>query len=200
MNLVNGKTYVGQTTTCKEYEDHFGCNTYYGSGVDLLKDIKKYSKEAFVRHTIETVEGGQETLNNRETYWIKELKPSYNKNNGACGSGIRSEETKKLISEKCKGISYYNIWLEKYGKEEADRRQKLRSNKISKSNKGRKIIWKEKIGKSNKGKKRTEEMKQKYSKVNKGIIPWNKGLTKETDSRMKKLSESLKGRKKNRNK
>ncbi len=46
-----------------------------------------------------------------------------------------------------------------------------------------------------KGTKHTEEAKQKISLRTKGKVPWNKGLTKYTDSRVAKYGKTLKGRK-----
>jgi hypothetical protein len=48
---------------------------------------------------------------------------------------------------------------------------------------------------AHKGKKLSEEHKKKLSEAHKGKIPWNKGLTKETDERVKKYSEATKGEK-----
>ena len=49
-----------------------------------------------------------------------------------------------------------------------------------------------KISELNKGKKHTLETKRKMS----GKIPWNKGLTKEIDERIRKYSELIKGKQK----
>jgi hypothetical protein len=46
-----------------------------------------------------------------------------------------------------------------------------------------------------KGKKLSNEHKKNISDSNKGQVPWNKGLTKETNDVIKSISESLKGRK-----
>jgi hypothetical protein len=91
-------------------------------------------------------------------------------------------------------------------------------NKISKAHKGRKATEKAKanlkkawvsrrinhtrkpLSEESKNKMRiaalnrnpiSEETRSKMSEVQKGRIPWNKGLTKETDERVKKYSESL---------
>ena len=85
---------------------------------------------------------------------------------------------------------------------------------LSKGHKGKKLSeeTKKKIGDGNRGKKLSEETKQKISKIhtgmkhtektrkklsiiNKGRTPWNLGLTKETDERLRKQSESEKGKK-----
>ncbi len=49
-----------------------------------------------------------------------------------------------------------------------------------------------KISETNKGRKHTEKTKRKMS----GKIPWNKGLTKELDKRVKKYAESNRGKSK----
>ena len=41
----------------------------------------------------------------------------------------------------------------------------------------------------------SEEIRKRMSEFHKGQVPWNKGLTKETDIRVKKISESKKGEK-----
>ena len=47
-----------------------------------------------------------------------------------------------------------------------------------------------------KGRKQSKEHIEKLSKIRKGRIPWNKGLTKETDERVRKSGEATsKGRK-----
>lgn len=76
----------------------------------------------------------------------------------------------KIIIPKRKGKTYEEI----YGKEKA-------------------IIAKKNVGKSSLGRKsrlnhfHTEETKIKISEKLKGNIPWNKGLTKDNDERIKKL-------------
>jgi hypothetical protein len=52
----------------------------------------------------------------------------------------------------------------------------------------------EKISESKKGSHLTEETKHKLSLVHRGQIPWCKGLTKETDGRMKKIGEATRVR------
>lgn len=47
----------------------------------------------------------------------------------------------------------------------------------------------------NKGKKLSKKYRQKLSDSHKGQVPWNKGLTKDTNEMLKKLSEKLTGRK-----
>lgn len=67
--------------------------------------------------------------------------------------------------------------------------------KISEANKGRVVSeeTKKKIGVANRGRRHSDEARRKISLAGLGRIPWNKGLTKETDERIRKHSEALKG-------
>lgn len=87
------------------------------------------------------------------------------------------EEQKRKISESLKG---------KQVSEETRRR-------LSESNKGRKVS-EETIRKQKESSQKRllePEFRRKLSEAHKGQIAWNKGLTKETDSRMKKISEHI---------
>lgn len=80
---------------------------------------------------------------------------SYGENNPYHWKGKRrSKDTiDKIKKSKIGQKSNYDIWLEKYGKEEADERQRISNEKNSKSNTGRKQSEesKRRIGKSNSG-------------------------------------------------
>lgn len=54
---------------------------------------------------------------------------------------------------------------------------------------------KRKISLANTGKKRTLEQRKALSKVKKGSIPWNTGLTKETNETVKRIAENKLGSK-----
>ena len=56
-------------------------------------------------------------------------------------------------------------------------------------NKKHKQESKDKIGNGNRGKKRTIEQRENISNCQKGRKAWNKGLSKETDERVKKMYE-----------
>ena len=70
-NIVNGKRYIGQ---------HYGKinDTYLGSGLDLIKAVKKYGKENFKREILEICK--KEELDEKEKYWIKKYN-AYESNN-----------------------------------------------------------------------------------------------------------------------
>ena len=63
INLINGKSYVGQHTTKNEYD------SYLGSGSELNKDIKIFGSKYFLKGIIEYCDNNEE-LNEREKYWI----------------------------------------------------------------------------------------------------------------------------------
>lgn len=107
---------------------------------------------------------------------------------------IHSEETKRKISLAKKGKT---TWMK--GKKHTEESK----HKMSKAHKGKKLSeeHKRKISMTIKGKNHpfygkhhSEETKQKISLANLGNRAWNKGLTKETDERVKKYGNSQKGR------
>lgn len=112
-NLLNDKIYIGK--------DYYNKPTYYGSGVLLLKAIKKYGKLNFKKKILEEC-NTKEELNKREIYWIN----YYNSRNKTIGYNIAlggdgqkagtklSQLTKNKISKSQTLIGY----IEKYGEEE----------------------------------------------------------------------------------
>jgi group I intron endonuclease len=99
-NLINGKIYIGK--------DSNNNPNYYGSGVNLIKAIKKYGKENFVKEILEYCVGTKQDLNEMEIHWIKLLnsldkKIGYNiapGGEGGVGSNKpKSEEHRKNISK-----------------------------------------------------------------------------------------------------
>ena len=160
VNSVNGKTYVGQRKSSKEwYEDK-----YMGSGKHLKSAIKKYGIENFEKFLIQHCYSKEET-NKAEKFWIAEYrrrgKAEYNIADGGQGGNIKghsvSEETRKKISESLKGNQRHK------GHHLTDETKR----RISESNKG-KPCW-------NKGKHWPEEHRKKLSEAHKGQVPWNKG-------------------------
>lgn len=144
-NKTNGKMYIGRSKsvesrfykhiriaeTFSESDNHF--QAIHGA-------IKKYGKENFIFDIIE--ECSEENANERESYWINQLKTqnkSYGYNLTSGGDGVlnRSEESKAK-------------WL-----------AKMLGRHLSEEHK-------QKISESNKGKIISEEVKQKISKANSG--------------------------------
>ena len=119
----------------------------------------------------------------------------------------KSEKTKKQIGKTRKdkkigkgknnpmhGTSAYKIWIKKYGIEEANIRQKKANKKNKEANSGEnsarwKIsnydIWLNKFGKEI-----ADQKLLKFKNKIKNRIPWNKGLTKESDERVKNYGKN----------
>lgn len=108
VNLLNGRSYVGQHSTNKEYD------SYIGSGSELKEDIKKYGINNFLKGIIEYC-NNQEELNEREKYWINKFDTINNGYNICKGGGDfpilygekngffnkkHSKETKMILSQK----------------------------------------------------------------------------------------------------
>jgi group I intron endonuclease len=124
-NLINGKIYVGQ--------DSKNDKNYLGSGVILLKAIKKYGITAFKKEIIDVAETKEE-LNTKEIFWINEYN-SRDKNIGynitAGGDGClgckASSETKIKMSINNTGINN-----PMFGKQLSENALAKRSEKVKK--------------------------------------------------------------------
>jgi hypothetical protein len=98
-NLINDKIYIGKDTLNRP--------GYLGSGIYLKNAIDKYGIENFTKETIETCQSNDE-LNEREIFWIKELKSQdksigYNISDGGEGGDTYSNNPRR--DEICKKIS-----------------------------------------------------------------------------------------------
>lgn len=167
VNKVNGKTYIGQRKSSKEwYEDK-----YMGSGTLLKKAKQKYGIENFEKFLIQHCYSKEE-VNKAEIFWIAEYrsrgKAEYNLANGGDGGNGEankgkhlSEETKQKLSESHKG----------------NRLSEATKQRMSEVRKGKKHSeeWAKNISEANKGKKLSEEHRRKLSEAKKGKTPWNKG-------------------------
>ena len=99
-NNINGKTYIGQHKT-----ENLG-DSYFGSGKKIENAIKKYGKANFTKEILE--ECSEETVNEREIYWIakakSEGKAEYNIAEGGQGCSnpfkYKTEEELKKIYKK----------------------------------------------------------------------------------------------------
>lgn len=178
-NMINGKIYVGQ--------DSKNDKNYIGSGSYILRAIKKYGKENFIKETLEECIS-VDMLNEREIYWIKKLNSrnpeiGYNLRKGGNGNSGRivSIETKKRMSECRRNIS--NETREKMSKSKKgkklseEHKQKIRNAAAQKREKKEKEISLEK-------KKLTTEER---SAIQRGI--------RRSDETRKKISEALRRRK-----
>jgi len=165
-------------------ELHNVCDTNYGYNVNSETEKppswkgKKHSKET-KRKISENQKG-------------KKLSEEHKKMIGDFHRGKTiSDEQKKKMSLKLKGEknpmygkTYYEIWVEKYGKKEADKKQKTKNEKGRIASTGRKLSEeaKKKISIKSKGRKHTEEVKKKMSETRKG-----RKASKETKEKMSKM-------------
>lgn len=184
VNKVNGKTYVGQRKSSKEWYE----GKYMGSGKYLKASQKKYGIENFEKFLIQYCYSKEET-NKAERFWIAEYrsrgKAEYNIAYGGTGGNL-GEEVARLISEKLKGNQNHK------GKRHTEDAKK----KMSEAAKGRQSYWrgkhlteeaKRKSSESHKGKHLTEEQKRKISESNRG--------KRHSEESIQKMSESKKGHK-----
>ena len=95
----SGKMYIGK--------DINNNDSYFGSGAEIKKIIKKEGKVNFTKEILETVPS-KELLPEREIYWLEkydvENNPNYlNKTNKAFGNSGMPMEARRKISEAHKG-------------------------------------------------------------------------------------------------
>ena len=93
-HIPSGKMYIGKDTQ--------NSKSYFGSGAEIKKIIKKEGKVNFTKEILETV-SSKELLAEREIYWLEkydvENNSDYlNKTNKAFGNSGQTEETKNKIS------------------------------------------------------------------------------------------------------
>ena len=71
-NLINNKTYIGQTIMKGN-----SFSKYFGSGKLIKRAFYKYGKSNFKKEILEYC-FNRETLNDSEVFWISSLQPNYN--------------------------------------------------------------------------------------------------------------------------
>lgn len=148
VNNVNGKTYIGQHKSSKEWNEDY----YLGSGVVLSQAKKKYGIKNFEKFLIQYCYSKEE-LDEQEIFWISEYrkrgKAEYNIANG--GFGTKNIEPwnkgKKMSEEFCK--------------------KSARGHQGNHYRKGKKCSeeTKRKISEVNKGKKLSEETRKRLSEA-----------------------------------
>lgn len=130
-NLINRKTYIGQ----HRYTDIN--DNYMGSGVLILKAIKKYGRENFRKEILYSNIQYKETADSVERFAIdkerKLGKAEYNLADGGGGAtGVKlSDETRKRMSEARKG-KYAGEKAPMWGRHISEEAKK----KMSEANKG----------------------------------------------------------------
>ncbi len=164
-NIINNKIYIGQ---------HNGKNAnYMGSGIILLRSIKKYGIDNFKKEILEYCET-KELLNEREKYWINKynsIKPNgYNIDIGGQGGDctiFMNDDEYKIFCEKIsigkkgktKGIPLSD--LNKKGISDGLKKYYKNGGKNWNVGQETKQETKDKISQSLKGREFTEEWKEK---------------------------------------
>ena len=104
-NLVNGKVYIGQTTSSfdKRYGNNLENNTH---NEHLKRSIKKYGIENFDISKEFDIAFSKDELDIKEQLWIRyynscDIKYGYNKSYGG-SNGKHTKDTKQLLSELAK--------------------------------------------------------------------------------------------------
>lgn len=162
-NLINGKIYVGKQNSSYIH------NYYLGSGKILNQAIRKYGKENFKKEILEICKT-KEQLNEREKFWIKELKSKdnkigYNITEGGTGGKTYSKQSENY--EEIRAKKSNSMKGKNKGNNNAATQENIKK-KISNSMKKR---WKNKEYRENQIKactgrtmpKKTKEQKQKIS-------------------------------------
>lgn len=160
-NLVNGMTYVGQSSNLKRRLAEYKTPKYADRNYEISKAIKEFGIENFKFEIIE--ECSIDNLYEKEVFWIDLLKPEYNKNKGGLGNRgyIPTEETRNTLSK------YGKIqWANKT----EDEKQYIIANNLKRRPLGYKHLesTKQKLRERQLGKKLSEETKKKISISNKG--------------------------------
>lgn len=113
-NLINGKTYIGQSIDIQRRFWEHRCVSHE-SNRHLKYALQKYGKDNFKYEVLE--ECDESLLDERERYYIAKHKPEYNVTNGGQDSLRRyPDEIKKKISQKAK-----EQWANMSNEEKADR-------------------------------------------------------------------------------
>ena len=104
-NKINNKFYIGQSKNVKRRIIEHKC-VYHETNKSLKAAYKKYGIENFDFEILEQCD--LEKLNEREKYWIKELKPQYNRTTGGDGSPNHcvDEKTRQILKQK--GKEFWN--------------------------------------------------------------------------------------------
>lgn len=182
------KKYIG--ITCQSLDSrsgHNGCNYFYNK---LFKqDIEKFGWDAF-NHII--LESGLDYLaaNDREQHYIRKFNttdPLYGYNLSPGGdSKMFSPQTRCKMSEVRKHLCQTTDIMRKISKSLKGHTVSPETrSKISLSKRGRLLGHTSPL----KGRKFSLQHRQKLQ----GRTPWNKGLTKDTDDRVKKQSDAIRG-------
>lgn len=197
-NLINNKCYLGQTTNFKnrknghiqEFRRKIHCNKYFQNSWNKYKEHNFkfeiigycYSREELNKSEIACIE------------FFQSNNPIYGYNiamGGLSGNIFNNHPDKEKIRKKLSRISKNRKWIHKGEVNKLVKEKKLNIYLLDGWQLGR--FWehpfKGKTWDDFFGEEKNKEIQAKRSKALKGRSVWSKGLTKETDDRIKKLSK-----------
>jgi group I intron endonuclease len=203
LNTVNGKPYLGSAVIIpnrwREHKRTLRKGTH--KNLHLQAAWNKYGEEAFVFNIVELVEDKSQLLK-REQYWI-DFYEAYNPEKGynvcqvagnSAGRTFSPETRKTMNSQKKKQfLGENNPFFGKHHTEETKEKNRKAHIGVSPPNKGKPLSQEQKDVLREVAIKRWQdpEFREHMINVRKGSIPWNKGLTKEMDSRLQKQSKII---------
>lgn len=157
-NKINNKSYIGKSNNIKRrFAEHKIIN--HETNQSLKKAYIKYGLENFTFEILE--ECDLDSLNDREIYYIKTLKPEYNRTKGGDGaSGHQvSEKTREILRQKAKAQ-----WerLTEEQKQEIINKQLIGNRKgVKRPSRSLSEETKRKLREANLGKKQSKEIIEK---------------------------------------
>lgn len=164
-NLISNKIYIGQKKS-----KYFLGNKYLGSGKKLHEAIKHYGKEAFNVTLLEQVDSMEE-LDKREIYWINYYKATDNSIGYNISEGGISNRTMRGVNHPMYGRKRIGSDNPAYGRHWWTNGVEQVYQKECPNIPG----WHHGVA---------DYVKENHSKASKGKRTWNKGLTKQMDSRL----------------
>lgn len=163
-NLINGKIYIGKDTTNDK--------NYYGSGLLILKSIKKFGRENFMKEIIDECTTNKE-LCEKEKYWIDYYKSTnlsigYNISLGGDGGDVISNhpnknEIIKKVSISMKNRVFTNKHKENLSKNHYSSKYRKGKNYVEMYGEEKTLEYKEKLKNARKKyKNQKERLGEKY--------------------------------------
>lgn len=155
---LNGKCYIGQSVNIeRRWMEHKLIFRNERTRV-IKRALRKYGLDNFTFEIIEQCETNK--LDEREIFWIAELKPEYNQALGGVGSKGHSvsDETKEIIRKKAK---------QQWQKLSEEEKLKIQNQQLIGPRIGHEVraSTREKLRMSNIGKKQSDETKEKRMKT-----------------------------------
>lgn len=166
-NIITNERYIGQTRDYQRRVWQHKSAAKKGSHLKISKAIAKYGIDNFKFDVLE--ECSLEELNDKERYYISELKPEYNVCAGGIGpNGLHLTDEEKERSRQAAKKQWANMTEEQ--------KQRVIEKQLTGPRKGHEVSTetREKLRKANLGKKQSEVTVRKRSLKNRDALKGNK--------------------------